>query len=110
MHVDLDARVRWVNRAPPMVRREDVIGQHWLERIAPDYRDRMQAAFQTAASGLPASTEVPHTTADGRTHWFWCHFGPVRDEDGVVTGAIMIARDITERRELEQQLTVDRKS
>jgi PAS domain S-box-containing protein len=44
-------------------------------------------------------------TLDGREIWVSTTGAPIRDADGKVTGTVLITRDVTARRQLEQQVT-----
>jgi len=50
-----------------------------------------------------AATDVHITTFNGEDLWLNMSGTPLRDEQGKITGAISIARDVTERRKLEQR-------
>jgi PAS domain S-box-containing protein len=107
MHVDRDGIALWANRVAPGLRLDQVVGAHWLTHVEATTRDRMAAVFaEVVATGKPASIEVPHTMRTGQHTWLWCHLGPILDADGRVVGVIMVARDVTQRREIEQQLTI----
>lgn len=54
--------------------------------------------------GAPCSLEVQVRRANGELGWYLSSFVPEFDADGQVVGALVVARDITERRALEERL------
>lgn len=60
------------------------------------------------ASGVTETEEEDVVTIDGVRRTYLATKLPYRDRDGNVLGVIGISRDITERRELEQQLRAER--
>jgi PAS domain S-box-containing protein len=42
-------------------------------------------------------------TLDGREIWTSCSGAPIRDANGTITGAVLVVRDVTERRKLERR-------
>jgi signal transduction histidine kinase len=49
------------------------------------------------------STDERVRTLDGREIWTSNSGAPIRDASGAITGAVLVMRDVTERRRLEQQ-------
>ncbi|HEY2733939.1 MAG TPA: EAL domain-containing protein, partial [Polyangiales bacterium] len=58
-------------------------------------------------SGVPHVDQVSSYERDGETRWLSTMHAPLRDARGAVTGLIGIARDITERKSREEELTRD---
>ncbi|MEQ1490877.1 MAG: PAS domain-containing protein [Terricaulis sp.] len=56
------------------------------------------------AKGLSARTEIINYTKDGREIWVEGELFPLVSDDGVPTHIVVVARDVTQRRELEAQL------
>lgn len=84
----------------------EVVGQHFAHFVHPDDIERCtQFLVQLYEEGTKKSGleyRVKHK------HNFWCwhttNAAPILDEDGKVTSTVGIARDITERKSIEQQI------
>jgi PAS domain S-box-containing protein len=101
---DLKHRMLWVNkiaRESAGLTQEQMLGRHcyeiWPQRSQPCVGCPVAKARQT---GKAEETEI--TTPDGRT---WSIRGyPILDENGVITGMLEVALDLTERKQAEQAL------
>lgn len=100
MQVDLSGNVQLLNRPLPGL---PALGQSWLAYGRADHQALMQRAFDgVIASGEPTSFESlgPDEVEPAA---YWSRIAPVRRE-GKVSGAVVVARDITERKRTEAQL------
>jgi len=59
-------------------------------------------------AGAMVSEEEESVTPDGETRWVWSVKAPLRAPNGEVIGLVGLSRDITERKEMEQQLAAER--
>lgn len=75
----------------------------WLEAIHPDDRERVREAMARQADGT-YDQEYRVVRPDGSVRWVRDQAFPVRDEQGVVVRLAGVAEDVTERRQLEQQV------
>jgi PAS domain S-box-containing protein len=106
MHVDPKGRIRFVNRVVEGFRREDVVGAEWLAFVAADQHEQVTRLLQqTLATGRTTECEVLGQGDHGAPSWYWTRIAPVR-HDGAITGAVLVARDITEMKLAETQLIV----
>jgi len=81
----------------------------WLEAIHPDDRPRvLHSATSKQASGT-YDEEYRIVRLDGETRWIRDRAFPVRDTSGVVQRIVGLARDVTERRQLAEQLRQSQK-
>jgi PAS domain S-box-containing protein len=103
---DLEGRYLFVNSAtarlldkPP----SQIVGQSDHTLFPSAEATRMVAADQSARKGLVTLDEVV-TLADGAQSTFLTIKGPVHDAQGNLRGIFGIARDITQRKQVEQQL------
>ena len=86
--------------------REDVIGKNDYE-IMPNKKEAKknveddQEVFKT---GKPREVTKHMTGADGKEYWFQAIKVPHLDAAGNITGLVGIARDITDRRQMEDSL------
>ncbi len=103
IHLDRDGVIRFINRVEPPATTTSMLGQNWFELIAPEERGKARAAFDSALEGTPSEFEIQAMQTPGTPTWFQGRIGPVR-RDGEVTGCVMIARDITDKKQTEMQL------
>ena len=86
--------------------REEVMGKHTSELIIEDQAEtqkmieNMGELFENGC----ASYETRYTRKDGNHVDIECHSSIIKDETGKVIAGISIARDITERKKMQQQL------
>jgi two-component system cell cycle sensor histidine kinase/response regulator CckA len=106
---DLKGHFTFVN--PTAVRlmkysERELLGKHFLMLIRHDYRARAREFYNRQRKELIASTyfEFPAVAKDGTDVWVGQSVQIV-EEDGKPIGIQAIARDITNRRALEEQLT-----
>lgn len=75
----------------------------WIESIHPDDRERMAEHF-LSSTATSLEKEYRIVRGDGEIRWIRDDAFPVRDEDGEVIRVAGVARDVTERKRLEEQL------
>jgi PAS domain S-box-containing protein len=102
--VDRLGQLQFVNR-PLWTRdrpRDVVMGMHVCQLAVPEHqavvRDAIQRVF---ATGDSTYCEAVVLSTDGARTWYAAHLGPVW-HDGTVSSAMMIVRDITERKKLDE--------
>ncbi|MEO5770144.1 MAG: response regulator, partial [Polyangia bacterium] len=106
VRLDREGIVHFINRVSPPRTTGDQVGKPWLEAIPAEYRlDLSRALQQVLTTGEPSSHEIMLPAVDGKTDWFSSRIGPVR-ADGLITGAIVISRHITQQKQEEAQLIV----
>jgi len=105
---DLDGRFTFVN--PTAIRlmkytEEELLGRHFLSLIRSDYQQRAAAFYEHQRKEYVRSTyfELPAIAKDGSEVWVGQSVQIV-EEDGKPVGVQAIARDITARLALEDQL------
>jgi PAS domain S-box-containing protein len=88
---------------------ENVIGTHFLTFIREDFRDAAKELYRLQfEKRLPTTYfEFPCMTIEGESIWLGQRVQPIVI-DGEVTGFQAVARDIRERRELEEKLVIAR--
>ncbi|HEX8383863.1 MAG TPA: diguanylate cyclase [Sphingomonas sp.] len=111
LNLDLDGIIRY---ASPSIAQlggytpEAVIGSSAVELVLPEDREAVTRAHRRAV-GDPERTmtvEYRATTAAGEVRWFEMHTRGVRDEGGVVTGAVAAIRDVDRRKAIEGELSL----
>jgi PAS domain S-box-containing protein len=73
-------------------------------RRCPESAERLRAAVERAATGVLVRFEAELDGARGRRHTVDCSVKPVRDSGGRVVLLVAEARDITERKRIEDSL------
>jgi two-component system cell cycle sensor histidine kinase/response regulator CckA len=102
--LDPDGSIRFVNRSVPPYRVEDVVGTNWLGYIPPSHRERLHEAFKDVLeTGKYVSFEVMADDGVRGQAWYSSSLGPIM-QDGKVTGIVLIARDVTNKKQTEAQL------
>jgi len=81
----------------------------WLEAIHPDDRERVRLAAETQQTSGGYDETYRILRPDGAVRWIRDVAFPVRNESGDVVRIVGVARDITERRQLEEQLRLSQK-
>ena len=84
---------------------QSMIGRHFNEFVAPDYRQLTQAAFDAAKAGANRCYETRGIHADGHTYYLKVTNFPMI-VGGKIVGVYGICRDITSRKHQEAQLLV----
>lgn len=79
-------------------------GRTFIDLIEPSDRRRMGGSFWSALRGQASNIEVAFTPIGGEENRLMAlSFSPVRDASGMVLGAIVIGRDVTDQRLREEQ-------
>jgi PAS domain S-box-containing protein len=76
----------------------------WLEAVHPDDRERVAEAERTRQAAGDYDEVYRIVRPDGRVCWVRDRAYPVRNAAGEVERIVGVARDITDRRQLEEQL------
>jgi PAS domain S-box-containing protein len=78
--------------------------QGWLEALHPEDQARLREFLQTPQAEAGFEFEYRVIRPDGSVRWVLDHGFPVRDPSGAICRFAGIARDITERKELEREI------
>jgi len=76
----------------------------FLDATHPDHRERVIEAMETVSNGSTAEVEFRVNPEDGFNRWVWVEGAPITDTTGGVEYVAGYVRDITERREQQQEL------
>ena len=104
--MDLHGRVRsWSSAAEQLYGRstEDVVGRHYATFFEEGDRERglpEQILTQAQVAGRSV-TEGKRLRGDGSLFWAHCVITSIRSQDGVATGFVLVAHDVSERRATE---------
>jgi PAS domain S-box-containing protein len=99
--VDVDGRFKWCNSATLSglgYKREEFIGTRFLDMVYDADREVANEKLQTALNGQAQTYEMRYFAADGRLRYARVDNSPLI-VDGLTTGVLGIARDITEQKE-----------
>lgn len=102
--LDRDGRIQFLNRLSVEgdTSMEDVLGTQLTGMIVPEHREMVTEAIRKVfETGSSEYWEGARITTRGATRWYGGRIGPIWDQ-GKVVAALMVARDITERRELDE--------
>lgn len=103
--VDNEGRMSLLNRLPPEsgLTHQDVEGRSIVDYVLPEHRERVKAALgHVFATGTSARYEAAVRRPDGALVWYASHLGPLKLRPGQPPSAILISRNVTERRRLEE--------
>ncbi|HEU4615347.1 MAG TPA: ATP-binding protein, partial [Kofleriaceae bacterium] len=81
----------------------ELLGVNWFDLVAADQRVKARAAFEVALTGGSSEFEIQTQVDVGTPRWFQGRMGPIR-RDGAITGCVIVARDITDKKQTEMQL------
>lgn len=83
---------------------EVLLGTDSFEEIHPDDRERVKSVFyETVRTGMGQRAEYRILMKDGRVRDMESQKNVVRNQDGNITKVVIVSRDITEKKLLQQQ-------
>jgi PAS domain S-box-containing protein len=102
--LDLDQRFTYVNSKIEIwgYRKDDLLGRPYLSLMSRRHRGKRLRA--TLDIGTKQAYEVELITGTGELRTALVSVSPLRDNNGAIMGVLGIARDITEKKQLEQQV------
>jgi len=101
--LDTDANIQFINYIVPDLAPEQVIGTSIYNYISEEFHQTTQECFERVLKTGDPDLYYTEYTIEGEAHYFENTVGPVRHDEDIV-GLIVNARDITERRRIEQKL------
>ncbi|MEW6380366.1 MAG: ATP-binding protein [bacterium] len=89
-----------------------ILGKSWLQLMTPaEVREEYTSRFTASLSSkTPSSCECPIVTHDGAIRIISWHSTPVIDQTGNIIGIINVGEDITEEKNLQQELEAKNKA
>ncbi len=94
------AGLRMINaKAPDML-----VGQNLLCLVHDDFKDRYQQFIKELLQGKESSLEFKIKTFDGNSLWVDSHGTLIKDENGKIKAILIVTRDITEKKQLQEEL------
>jgi len=102
--LDRSGRILYVNRVEPGQQQDAVLGSSYLDWIAEaDRESLMQGIGNALESGTSHEFELRSAADLGPLHWYAAHVEPL-DGDGKASSVLLVTRDITQSRRLEEAL------
>ncbi len=98
----VNERVRAVAGIAP----QDLVGKRVGQRTHPDDQMHLAGTLQSILVGDKRYAEIEHRLlhTDGAWHTLLSSFGPLFDDEGNIAGAVVTSRDVTDSKQMEQQL------
>ena len=76
----------------------------WIDTVHPDDKNLVLGSLERQYRGEPTATDFRIARPDGSIRWVHCSAFPMRNQNGEVYRAVGLVEDITERRQLEEEL------
>jgi two-component system, LuxR family, sensor kinase FixL len=103
----VDVNARWCEMAG--MGRLESLGDNWYSAVHPDDRPRLSHEWsQAVEDGAVYHSEFRFLRPDGAILWLVCQGVPLRDANGVISGFIRAALDVTVLKQTERDLKVSR--
>ena len=104
IELNQDGEILFINRLFPDHNVKNVIGQSYVNWIPLDQQKILIDCLETVFSkGELQNYEIYELGRGGEIRWYSSNLSPVK-VNGIVKSAILVARDITEKKIIEQQL------
>lgn len=102
--INKEGTIAFINHVAPDRTKEDVVGTNLLDFQTDAHRPVVEAAIRNViTTGNRDFYETPVQSPSGGTITYASSIGPVYNGDEVV-GAVVVARDITQRKRMEREL------
>jgi PAS domain S-box-containing protein len=102
--VNKDGRITWVNERAETGNPRRLLGQRFIDFIAPDSRQAVSEGLSRALTGADTQAEVRAIRADEANRDVEAHTSPLW-RDGEVDGVLVFLRDITERKRTQELIS-----
>lgn len=101
---DATGLICYINQIHPEWKGESIVGQSMFDYILPEYRSVVSGALKEAfETGEEVYYEVETKSPEGNVFWYATQLGPIQI-DGSVRAVSVIARDITDKKQLEREI------
>lgn len=110
MHLGRNGEVQYASPSITQLTGRDpdrLVGTLFASLADDAWRDAVAQASRAAVEspGFPKAAEFRSTTTTGISRWLETHFRAVQDEEDRVTGLVCVTRDISERKQIEEDLS-----
>ncbi|BDA87249.1 hypothetical protein Sa4125_47910 (plasmid) [Aureimonas sp. SA4125] len=107
--LDIAGNIQFMNhhalRAAGIDTHAKVIGRHWSNLWPREYAPHIADAVLVASQGCGCRFSLPYAPADGPPRWWDVHLGPIREADGKPGRLLAAARDVTEQKRAQENIT-----
>ncbi|MEO6773726.1 MAG: response regulator [Kofleriaceae bacterium] len=105
MQLDRQGTIQFVNRTVEPHHVDDVIGTNWFGALSSEDQPRARTAFATVLEhGRAVEIEVQGLRFDHSNGWYQVRMGVVKNHDKAAIGVVIVARDVTDKKQTEMQL------
>jgi len=106
LQIDSTGKINYINKTFEGLTHKDVIGTSiyaWIPKESTEkFKDKVEKVFRYGGNEI---IEYPSKGAKGEPIWFESQIGPF-EKSGIITQVIIVARDITERKQAEEKIRV----
>ncbi len=109
MLLDLDYSIQFINYTVPDLTVSEVMGKSMLEFLPEDQQSvAIDCLERVLKNGKPDRMELRYVTGDGEVQYFDTRIAPLLDKEGRVSGLINSSNNVTEHKQFQKQLLVER--
>jgi PAS domain S-box-containing protein len=102
--VDRNRKILYINKIPTGLTKEEALGTDVLDYVDPKYHETVSIAIEKIfRSGESEYYEISARGPNNSTSWYSTRLGAIKQDQEVVS-VILITREITERKIMEQKL------
>ncbi|AKN33154.1 histidine kinase [Clostridium carboxidivorans P7] len=106
--IDINGKIQYIGPSVKQIlgyNLKDLIGKYIFSNIHPEDLDKTMSSFNRGFIDKSSTgQELRVRKQDGHYIWVKFTYNPLYDENGNVSGAIIVAKDITKIKELEEEL------
>ena len=104
IQIDRAGKINYINKTYPNIKKADIIGTSvypWiLQEFSKVFKDKVEKVFRDGSEEI---IEHPSESPTGGDMWFSSKIGP-HEKHGVINNAIIVSRDITDKKKAETEL------
>jgi uncharacterized protein (TIGR02266 family) len=105
MQVDGGARILYINSTVDGATVENTLGRSLYDYVPADQHEMLKQVFgRVSQTGAPETFRCSGGALENKLRWYETHVGPIKNGDGEIESLVLISRDITEQRLLEERL------
>lgn len=87
---------------------EQVKGKHIIGLLEPPYRPAFEQLMKDVFHGASGMITFEITGFKGTKRWMEAHVVPIKNDEGIITTALSVTRDISDRKKAEEELAEQR--
>jgi PAS domain S-box-containing protein len=106
--VDRNRRILYINKVPLGMTKDEAIGTDVLDYVNADYHETVITSIEEVfRTGNSTNYEISARGPNDTISWYSTRLGAIK-QDGEVTSVMLITRDITERKKIEETAQQER--